>query len=222
MPYKKKYKKKTKWQRYKNCGSMVAQDAKRALSVAYKVKNLLNVEFKRVYLSSTSVAVPNTGQISPLSNLAQGDGNNTRDGGSVKWMQWDIKFILKQHASAVSTNVRVMVVFDNQTNQTLYSLPNLLTDANAIHNLISNKNMDNPKRFLILYDKLFRMSNSGNKTVSGRYFGRYKKGFKVRYDANMGDITDLTQGSFSIVYISDEPTNTPTISTSIVGRFIDN
>ncbi len=212
----KKYKK-----RYKKKGTDYLGTASKALSVAYAVKRLVNVEFKHHNLQVLDTAVTDAGNILNLSLLSQGDTSTTRDGGSVKFTSLRLSYSLRIHASAAHTNMRVMIVHDKQTNQAQFTLADLLFDASVNDNIYSPPNINNASRFRILYDKVHTLNASASNSQITRQV--YKKlNMKTRYDANVGDVTDLTQDSMSIVFIGDQTTNDPVHSFNYRARFIDN
>ncbi len=116
---------------------------------------------------------------------------------------------------------RVMVVHDKQTNQAQFNLADLLFDATVTDALFSPYNINNASRFNVLYDRLFPMSVTGNSAKIARVVHK-KLNMKTRYDANVGDITDLTQDSMALIFISNQVTNDPTVSFNYRSRFIDN
>lgn len=224
MPHaKKKYNKYRKYNGrigYLNCGQMVINDATRALAMAKYVKGLVNVEFKQHNINRTSAAMNTTFTQSFLTNLSQGGDDTERDGNSLRMKSIQIKGFVKQNASAAQTLVRLLVVHDKQTNQALFTPADLLFDVTPGDAIISARNIDNMKRFHVLWDKVITLDSAASGTKT---FSFYKKlNIAIRYDENAGDITDLTQSSLNFMQVSDEATNTPTITVHIRLRYIDN
>ncbi len=195
--------------------------ASKALSVAYAVKRLVNVEFKHHNVVQQAQAVTDAGLITNLSLLSQGDSSTTRDGGSVKFTSLRLSYMIGIHASATLSVVRVMIVHDKQTNQAQFTLADLLFDATIVDNILSPYNINNASRFNVLYDKVHTLNIAGSSGMLQRTIHR-KLNMKTRYDANVGDVTDLTQDSLSMIFISDQPTNDPNLSLNYRSRFIDN
>ncbi len=206
---------------YKRCASMVLGDATKALAVANSVKRLLNVEFKNHDVTLTSVGIPDgVGLITQLTNIPQGDTGISRDGANLKLTSIYMKLLLRISASATNSNIRVMIVCDKQTNQAIYTTADLLLSAANVVSVVSPLNLDNQFRFKILYDKNFSVFDSGSKTALSKV---YKKlNLKLRFDASTPSIADLRSSSLSLVLISSEPTNEPTVSGVIRLRFVDN
>ncbi len=217
------YKKKRPRVGYRSCGTMLYNDASqaaKALKLAKYLKTIVNVEFKNLTTQGTSTVLPVTPTIVQLTNIAQGDSTITRDGSNIKVLSIFWSYSVRQHATACCTLVRVMLVHDRQTNQAIYTPGDLLSDITVGDNIVSPRNLDNTSRFAVLYDKVHAYSDTG-RLIS--FHQMYKKvQIKMRYDANVGDITDLTQSSLSLLVMSNESTNEPTITFSCRLRFVDN
>ncbi len=205
---------------YRACGSMVARDAAKALSIARGLKRLLNVEVKNFDVQQSAVAIADAPAIIQLSNIPQGDSTNQRDGSQCKMVSLELNFTLNQSASAVITHVRIMVVLDKQTNQAIYGAADLLEDVTIRDIIISPRNLDNKNRFQVLYDHVFSFSNSGRLGAVTKM--HINKDIIFRYDASTPSIADLTQNSLSLLQVATEVTNDPSISMFSRLRFIDN
>ncbi len=213
--YQKKYTRPT----YRSCGKMVANDAAKALAIARGVKRLLNVEIKNFDVQQ-SIALAQTPLVVPLCNIIIGNETVNRDGSQCKMVGIDLNFLLTQNPSAVQTFVRIMLILDKQTNQVQYVPADLLEDASGGNNIVSPRNLDNLKRFTVLYDRSFTLDINGVKShIVKKYI---KKEVLLRYDASTGAIDDLTQSSISIMQMATESTNTPTLTHFSRLRFIDN
>ncbi len=197
---------------YRAAGSQLKRDV-------YKLKRLINVEFKfhDAQLNATKGTTPTINQ---LSLLSQGDTTVTRDGSQVKCLSLQFSYILTMHASAVATQVRVMLIKDKQTNQSIYVPADVIDDATTPGNLVSPYNRDNRKRFTIMYDRLHVLTSGSARSVA--------KGLKLRqdqilrYDANDGTIADMTQSSYSVMIVGSEATNAPTVVFFSRLNFVDN
>ncbi len=222
MPYKKSYnnnKNGSHKSSYGACGRMVLSDASKALRIAESVRRLINVEYKFIDTISLQ-AISTTPLIIPLSNISQGDTTITRDGSQIKCLSIQFSYFWTLNASAAVTTMRVLLVKDKQTNQSLYAAGDLLSDITASDAINSPYNRDNRKRFNIMYDKIISLSDSNHKQM---HFGmKFSQEQILRYDANAGTIADLTQSSYSIMLVSTEPTNTPVFTSFVRLNFVDN
>ncbi len=205
---------------YVRCGKMVISDASKALALAKYLKGIVNVEYKLIDTVTTLSAMTVAPVIIPLTNSVQGDTNITRDGSSLKIVSVSLNYFLTISSSATATVARVMLVHDRQTNQAIYNASFLIQDVTVGDNVNSPRNMDHARRFSVLYDKVHTLSSSGARVNHVRFFKPLL--LKLRYDANDGTIADLTQSSLSLVFMSNEASNTSTITAFTRLRFVDN
>ncbi len=87
---------------------------------------------------------------------------------------------------------------------------------------ISALNLDNKYRFRIHKRWIFQLNNEGGNSRVLNFYKKFGNDMKIRYDGIVGDISDLTSKSLSLLFISDEPTNTPSITFFNRMRFVDN
>lgn len=221
MPYRRKAGKNGyKRPGYRACGKMVYGDARKALLVARGVRRLLNVEIKNHDVQQVGVALSNTMVITQLSNIAQGGTTNTRDGAQCKMLGIDFNYLLTISANASRPAVRIMLVLDKQTNQAIYTIADLIEDVSASDNIVSPRNLDNKHRFTILYDRTHVLGLQGNTNIVVRKY--IKKDILLRYDASTPSIADLTQNSLSLVQVTNDAAEPPTITSFMRIRFVDN
>ncbi len=223
MPYKKNYRRryrKDRTSRYLGYAGSAAATAAKALIIAQGVKKLMNVEYKFHDKQNTSTAISDTPIILQLSNIPQGDTDITRDGAQVKCTRLSCKYFITTSPDALSTIFRVMIILDRQTNQAIYSIADLLADVTTLDNLVSMNNLDNKYRFHVYYNKVHSFSNVGH-NASFHEFNK-ELNLKLRYDASVPDITDLTSNSLSMVVISNQPTNTASFTLFSRLRYVDN
>jgi len=222
MPKKyKKYKKSKIISKYNKYGPSAYNMARSAILIASATKKLLNVEYKFHDVQLTGVGLTETGTIVQLTNIAQGDTDQTRDGSQVKLTRLDIKYFLGSHVDQPLTQVRVMLIHDKQTNQAIYSLADLLVDSSTSDNIVSPLNLDNKYRFRILYNKIHSLTNSGSNHAINRKIHK-ELNMRIRYDASTAAIADITSSSLSLVLISNQPVNQPAITLFSRIRYIDN
>ncbi len=225
MPYNNRYRKKRYRKRpssggYLRTAGNVMQVAQTALTTAYAVKRLINVEFKNKFSQITATAIPTTAIRTTLFSLAQGDTNITRDGNQVRWKSIYLKYFLTQNVSASNTQVRVILVYDGKSTGTQPTLSQILQDSTVSDNLISPVNFNLTKRFVFLYDRMHTLSTGGPSTESGKF---YKKiDMKCQYNGSAGTIADLDDKNIELVFIGSEATNTPIVTSMVQLRFIDN
>ncbi len=193
--------------------------AQKALQIALQVKKLINVEYNFIDTLQTAV-IPITPALQQLTNIVQGDTNITRNGSQIKLVSIMLNYFIAQHASAVTTVVRVMLIHDRQTNEAAFLAADVLQDITAGDAINSPRELDHLRRFSVLYSRVHLLQDSGTKLVKGGF--RKKLQLKLRYDANAGTISDLTQSSLALMIMSNEGTNTPTITSFVRILFVDN
>ncbi len=207
MPFKRRYKKRRGYSK-----------ASKALYIAKKVQRMNRPEKKQAIVQATDAAMATTPTIVQLCNMSEGDTNQKRDGGEVRFVSCTLNYLSQRHISADTTVIRIMLVHDKQTNGAIFADTDLLYDATAVDNIVSPLNLNNNHRFKVLYDRCHPVA-AANRVVCRKKF--FKLNILCRYDANAGDITDLTQGSIALVFMTDETTNTPVITYNVRLRFTD-
>lgn len=213
-PYKKRYYKKKKgnifWRRLRN----------KALYGGLKALRYLNVEKKPLDSRLTAQAVSTTaGVSSTFWACTQGDGESNRDGNQIKVISVLYRYMLTLNNMSTNSEVRIMLVLDKQCNGAAAAFGDVVDDTTAGDALISPYNLDNKFRFKVLYDKL-HLLNVDKTTISAQKMLKFN--LRIRYDGNAGDITDLTSYNLLEFRVSNEATNTPTMTRVLRTRFVDN
>lgn len=163
MPYKKRqkrYKKKrsnalTRTNQYAMTTKNVASAAFTALKTASYIARLVNVEFKRHDVEQ-GVTVTNTGTLSYLSAVGQGDQHTLRDGISIKPMHLTLRATF--HALSQDPTVfRIIIFRGKQENGIIPSITDVLEDVDVN----SFKNYTDRFRSKILMDRKYVMDPVG-------------------------------------------------------------
>ncbi len=216
MPYKKRYNGK-----YKRYIKPSMDTAFKALQIALATKRLLNVEKKWHDVDGFNINASQSGTIIQLTNVAQGDTSQTRDGDQLKILSLQLKLFGVRDSVANASLMRVMIVQDSQTNGAIYALSDLLEDASVSNNMLSPANLDNKYRFKIWYDRLHPMIESASNAIKviNKFFN---KAVKIRFDNESAVISSLTSNSLSLVVICRQSTNVPTFTHWCRIRYVDN
>jgi hypothetical protein len=188
---------------------------RRGLKKAVRLAGYLNVEFKTFDVFDTDNVTDGL-TIVQLSNIAQGDTGSTRDGDSCKVVKLLLSFTAKINASATNSFVRVMLIRDDQTNGAIFTTANLLEGDEYL----SPINARNTDRFVVYYDKLFALSNTGAGCVKDNM--NKECSFHIQFGAATAAITSLRSKSLALCFISDESTNYPTIDYRSRLTYVDN
>ncbi len=198
----------------------VAQTALKALSIAMTVKKLLNVEYKFHDVKQTAVSVTSTPVIVQLTNVGQGDTAQIRDGASIKWTKISLRHTIILSAAARSSQVRLLLVLDRQTNGAIYSASDVLDDVSINDIIVSMYNLDNKYRFRVLKDVTMTLDENGNESRLINW--TVPMSTKCRFSGTAGTIADLSSYSLSLLQVSSEAANFPSITTVSRLRYIDN
>ncbi len=191
----------------------------RALAMAKKALNAVHAEYKFIDGSGVEVQINTQPLINQLTNLVQGDTDQTRTGSQINISSILIRGFAEINSAATASYVRVQIVQDKQTNGSIYSGADLLADATAGESVISPLNLDNKYRFKILWDHCYQMP-FGNASL---YINKYIKcNIPIRFDGITGTISDLTSNSLSLVFTSNEVTDVPLMTFYTRLRFLDN
>ncbi len=234
MPAGRGYKRYTKKRRnpnnvkkYLGYASSVAGTAAKALTIAMAVKRMVNVEYKCIDIKSITNLIPNgSGLIIQCTNSQQGDTATSRDGNQIKLTAWNFRatIIANSNASTLGITVTILLIEDRQTNGAIYTTADVIADVTDSISQISPLNIDGKFRFRVLKRWTFNVNaTSAKPRVELKYYHRFGDKMKVRYDGNVGDITDLSSRSLSILRISDAVTaDEPTFRFFSRVRFVDN
>lgn len=224
MAYSRGYKKRfVRRRRFKKKAPSAWSSAKNLAWKGYKlakyVKSLVNVEKKFIDTTST-VATSTTPTIAPLTLVAEGDDYNQRNGRSIKLKSLQCRYYLNANASATqSYMVRVLIFIDKDSRGSAPTSSELLQDNTNFNSPI---NLNNGKRFVVLYDKISDISPT-NTDDSLKWKSYFKQ--LAMHTSFMG--TGATQGDADtnhiyLCYFSTGGAYPPGFSYYFRTRFIDN
>jgi len=195
-----------------NIGSQSANlKANLALQQIADIQGKLNVEYKRADISS-SLNPGTAGAILDITQIAQGDGDQNRDGLQCKVVSVRTRWQLTQHASATQTFVRMMWFIDNEQDGAAPTPSEVLEDVDTS----GLPNYVNRKRFSILKDVTYSL---GDQTIAD---GKWYR--KLNMIANWETTTAASHRNNALyfLYCSNEASNTPTLVIRHRTRFLDN
>lgn len=202
-----------KKRRYRRRGMTTNQMINYAVKGVRLLKGLVNVE-NHMYTQSVNTTISNAGSISSLGAIAAGNDTDNRQGNSILAKYWSWRFRLDMSASATKTTTRILVFVDKAGQGVVPAVSDVLVAANPSSPL----NVDNTDRFVILYDKQYALSITGNQTVSSHSYR--KLNFHMKFSGTAGANYDINQ--IFILLISNEPTNFPIIDGYSRIGFYDN
>lgn len=229
MPYKRNYRRKRAYRRRynkKSSGGYLSTAAK-ALSVAYSVKKLLNVEHKYNDVTLNNTVGYDAPIYTLLNGVAQGDGATTRDGNSLKMEYVDINLILK-NANAADRTVRIMLVEQKDVNGLAPVISEILDDSATQYAPLSHFNRDQINNFRVLYDKRYSMTDSTSdnalRQININHQFRSDATAKVRYDGVLGTVANMSKNSLYLVITADNTAASSPVAVTAKSRvtFLDN
>lgn len=188
-----------------------------AWKTAKYLKGLVNVEFKKYDKSGTGT-INSTGAITHITDIAQGDTDQSRNGNSLLLKSINLKFQIAMNGSSAGSIVRCLVFHDKQqVGDTSPSVSDVL-DGDAVSPLLAPLNNLTVGRFSILFDRMYKMGNSSDPI---KIIKMYRKCLShVRFNGTAS--TDIQKNGLYFLLVSNEPTNVPTVSYQSRLTFIDN
>lgn len=186
-------------------------------SLTSKLKYLgLAKESKFHSVVNSALAILSTGSIVSISDIGQGDTINTRDGNQCRVRAIYGKYFISQGAESAIQNLRHMIIIDKSPDGTAPTLSEILQDATAGDSLVSGLNITNVSRFRVLYNRVYRISDSGN--ANDKYIKFYKKcNIQLNFQG-AGSASQVNQKIYE-VFLSDVGADGPTITSDLRLRF---
>ena len=200
--------------------------ASKAYTMAKAIAAVVNSEKKYFDVAPAAASVGTTGWLTCLSYVPQGDTNVTRNGQSIALKSVLFKPVIHWNATG-DQSLRLIIFRDNDNEETIAPTIGQLLETS---NFLSPRNMDNPKRFTVLYDKIFTRDT----TVGYKYpKGLYKQFFnKKDYRGNPtiaqhitwtgANGTDTARGHLYFLAIGNQDNNLPSVALYSRIRFYDN
>lgn len=184
--------------------------ANKALRLARKVANLVNIEFKYKDTSLSQTAFDWSGSIATLNNPAQGQTDTTRIGDSIKVQSLKIRGTVNNASGAnITSNCRLIVFWDEQ--EQISTAADLLENTASTVTPFSPKHYDKRFRSIVLFDQMVTMSSvSGSNSAFRNFEIELPIGKHTQFSAAS---TTINTGALKFLYISDLVTsNLPTIT----------
>lgn len=161
-------------------------------------------------------AVDNAGAYQVIFNaISQGDGENDRTAEKVKGKNLVLNYTAKINASATNTTLAMAIVYDKKPAIGATSWTTVYQNAVPQSQFLK----DNGDRYVVLKHMVLSLNNAGKNAVSGKIFINLKD---IASEWSSSTNTAFTKGRLSLVAISDEATNTPTLTVYSRYNFYDN
>lgn len=187
-----------------------------------EIRKLINVEQK--FSETSGTHTPNqSGSVTYLSGISQGDDVINREGNSIKVQHMRLKYFCGINSSNTGCAVRVLLVRDLQ-NQGATIVANDVLEAvgtgfaSIAFIDFTNGSLQN-KRFTIVYDKMFTL-DTYNPYVSDEFTSSHD--CHTYFRGTGATVASAGNGSYFLITLSSEPTNVPTILFNTRTEFTDN
>ncbi len=181
------------------------------------LRSYINTEDK--YKDVTSTSTPsNAATLVLLNGLNLGTTATTRTGQSVKSADLQMNITFLMNSAAGDTFIRFMIFRDEQPNAAAPAGNDVLVDST---NLRSLRTVSYNTRFMVLHDEFISLAQDGQGNLAKSVFKNL--GFHQLFNtADNGTVADITKNSLYVLLISNEATNTPTVTFYSRYSFVDN
>ncbi len=217
MVYKKSYKKSYKRKPMSRSGRYL-DTASKALTVAYAVKKLINVEYKSLTTDFTTDP-SSAGAVVNMLAIAQGDDFSNRNGRKIRLKSIRVMGHVTLNASATASTLRMVLVRDNNGSTTQPAITDLFSDVGTFAaNLNKLGDPQSNSRFSILMDRFMLLDsvNSSQRTIEWYR----QEDFHVFFSGT--GATDEGKGAVYLFIASNEAANDPVVSVDCQVKWIDN
>ena len=191
--------------------------ASQALAVAYAVRKLVNVEYKQV--RRTLNADPNTsGAVINLTNVAEGTGENERNGEKIRAKHINVQGTVTLNSSATASRYRLCIVRDNNGSTTMPAITDLFESVTEFQEgKPKSGDPQSNSRFTVLFDKMYYVDTSNRQK-------------RINWSSSLDHhifftgaaSTDEGKGHIYQFVASNESTNDPVCNVVSSVKYIDN
>lgn len=144
-----------------------------------------------------------------LNGIAAGSDFTQRIGRRVVMKSILVRIRCAITAGTTSNSVRLLMIYDTQTNGALPLVPDVLV-INGTQGSTGINNLDNRDRFKVIMDKVLALNTAGAAAAAGTNVAVVKKYMKcnlpVQFDSATGNIGDINTGSLLLLCLSDVDT----------------
>lgn len=188
------------------------------IKTVQQIKGLVNSEYK--HLEYTPTLTPTTsGTMTQITQIAQGDQANQREGRSVLLKSLLIRGTITQDVNDTSTyNMIRMIIFQTKNDNDAPTVAKLL-DGSATY--LDPLNLDYSHNVRILNDKVFRLYPKWSGDHQQIFFKRYfKLNTHCQYDGTGS--TQVKAGNLWVALVSDVASYGPSVLLNMRMRYTDN
>lgn len=178
-----------------------------------KIKRGEQLEWKFHDVSQSSTVITSTGTFFKLSEIAQGNTSQTREGLKIRLHSIDLRYRIALNESNLNGNIMRMILFYDTENSGSYPTASELLESETI---TSHKEMhENRGRFKILFDKVYCLNESvadTGKSIYKKYYKKFKKfAPNIEYVGSNADESHNGKNALFLYCLGEEVTNGPAI-----------
>lgn len=180
-----------------------------------ELKKQVQADVSYTYHTTGDLNMANTGTITALLNIAQGDDDGNRDGDRVNLIDIFMKYTVKAQTNNSLARVMLVLYKHADTTGTAFALADLIQNPNPAAMSLGMYNTDEINNFLVLYDETIPVSTDSGEF---RYKSVYRKVNKVlKYEDTTTNEYTLNQPF--LVFFSNATTDYPLLQYNIKLRY---
>lgn len=199
-----------------------------------KINSKMELKFNDVFQSSISIDdTAGNGVMTLLNGIATGDSNITRDGNEIFGTSIQFRGVYSSDGDSLGiTLLRTIVFWDSQSNGAAPTQGQLLELGIVTSALFAPYNMNNQKRFKIVYDKLITLNPQAGIDAAGTttdafpnsmvFKKKIKLGRIVKYSGATAAIGDIASNSLYVYQVSNQAAEFPLAAVGYRFIFKDN
>jgi hypothetical protein len=164
-------------------------------------RSLRNPEIKYNNVEATAVNLAAAGYYSLLNGIAVGAEPYQRVGRQIQLANFELRCGISQVAGGLqSMPIRVMVVYDKQSNGATFAPAALLDASTGIPNVWKQYNLDNRDRFVILHDETSQVNITTGEGSFPTFHTKGQINLPTIFNATGGGvISSITTGSLYLI-----------------------
>jgi len=158
----------------------------------------------------------------PLNTSVAGAGPEQRIGRKIVMKSLMFRYAY-QPSSAATSQIRILIVYDKQTNGVLATPENILTGTSTTNppNINSLMDLSNSERFSVIADVYSPQPVVTGGVVVGSFYRKFNLDTIYETGTNPGQIADIKSGSILVLCAEGDSTTGTMYFTSRI-RFVDN
>lgn len=185
------------------------------------MRNFINVETHYSDVGdSHAIKSDGTDFLHLANGIATGDDFNTRSGRSVLLKQFQMKWALAQNASATNTFVHLALCVDKKPDSATAASHDAVYGTGSTYLSMIDR-AEEGDRFVILRQFTVALDQKSSPTAHGELFVKLD-GIHTLYDGTAATYADIEKNALILVAVSNEATNTPTLTLNTRVSWYDN